>query len=1763
MGASTIVSAISNTEVVVRFVGTDGSQGQPQLTLERVDMTGDPGARVELSTIVQGAAGEFLVNDTTLNNQMFPSVGMSAEGDIVITWTSAGQDGDPAYETNIYAKQFVSNDVIRGSGSSTSRSAAQPGSGTPIPWEALESWGLEPEDFQPKIVTVDSPINHEVAPGSGFDGVVELLLDRVDGLGLGSGSLLWTGQHILTAAHNVADDFGNLAALNVETTFELPTGDVTIDSAEIFIHPEYRGFIDAVFNTGADLAIIVLESPAPAAAERYDINRTGNEIGAVFDIYGYGTTGTGDVGAILPAGTKRTGQNRFEVTGGSLGFAPNMLWFDFDNGLPANDAMDVVLGLADLGLGNNEVNTAPGDSGGPSFIGGVIAAITSGGVSTPADVDPFTNSSFGEFSFNTRVSAFADWIDEIVSAGGPEFLVNQPDPLNPSGQKWSDVSVDHDGDFVITWTSYGQDGVGTGYGAGAQGLNGIYARRFNSAGSPLDDEFQVNTFGENDQQFSRVAMDSDGDFTVVWESFQDRPLPPFSGPEVDPDEPDSFGVFAQRYIRYSAIGSSPFVGPNGEIGNELPVNSTKPGDQRYPGVAVDDTGDIVIVWSGPGRDRGTGLEDPQGIFMQRYEQLTDEAGPTVTDAFNAVDTDDNLVTHGDKLLQQVLDGAVLQDAVTQFVINFGEALNTEAFGTNSVLNTNNWLLTRDGETVVDGVASVEFMPTETYPVPLLDPGESNGSSQRGKYEAVLTFDADPLEPGNQPLGRGVYVLTARDRIEDIWGNRLDGNRDGIPGGDYNLNFSVLVGGVVGPEGPGDPDPGEEDEPLNDNEIGRQDEPAVATAGNGDHVVVWTTYGQSGDGPLEGNIVAQRYNRFGQPVGSQFIVNTYTTGHQSDPDVAVDTFGNFVITWSGEGPIDGSGVFARVFDAFGNAQDDQFRVNQFRQSIQDVPRVAMDATGDFVVTWTSYGQDGDKDGVYARRYNSFGVPTSDEFRVNTTWANRQEDSDVAMDSDGNFAIVWASDGSDDSSWGIYGQRFATDGTPQGGEFRLNSYTTDKQVRPKVAMDADGDFVAVWQSFGQDGSGYGIYARRYDPAGNAKGAETRVNQTTEHWQMTPAVDMDVDGNYVVTWSSFNQDNQDASDYGIYARMLLADGSDWVDPSNGLPLREFRVNATVDGNQVTPDIGVDADGDFTVVWVGPDADGTGIFGRVVGVNPTSYSGGGGGGGGSSYGGGGGDGDKPPGPATLIVTGTTGADLIEVTAGPTALHWVVKLNGETQTVASNVVTIQVDGRGGDDSVLFTGSAAGEIAELWGDHGTITSGTITLRLANVEHINAEGAGGHDTVRLHDGDGNDVFGAWSGGALMSGPGVDLLVRGFETSFGYAEKGFNVAKLYDSRQDDLLVANFEFAQLTGGGLFAEARNFDEVHTYAVNGGFDTARLYDSAGNDVFTAGPTESSMSGLGTYNRVKGFEAVHGFGGVGVDVANLGGSAGNDTLRASPTEASMYGTGYYTRAKNFDEVNANAGAGYDEAFLFGSDRNDLFVASPAFAGLSGPGYNNQGRGFERVVADGSGAGLDEAKLFDSSGNDVFAASPSAAILTGTGYQNEARGFDGVHAYASTGFDTAKFFDSAQDDRLVATPTEAYLYNNTGPVKFFNRAKFFDATHAYANGGMDEADLYGLSSKDVFRGDAVDAALYSLGSYYNRAKDFERVRVHGNVVAGDAAELTGATVDMGFTERDIESAGAEFSRVVWLLDFAECKTRATSGDPLASHPVDVVLSAYWS
>src|SRR5262249_17533996 len=150
-----------------------------------------------------------------------------------------------------------------------------------------------------------------------------------------------------------------------------------------------------------------------------------------------------------------------------------------------------------------------------------------------------------------------------------------------------------------------------------------------------------------------------------------------------------------------------------------------------------------------------------------------------------------------------------------------------------------------------------------------------------------------------------------------------------------------------------------------------------------------------------------------------------------------------------------------------------------------PTIAMDASGDFVITWKNSGQDGSGYGIYARRYSSTGVAAGPEFLVNTYTTGNQAQPAIAVNPAGDFVIAWNSTGEDCNGYGIYAQRFQSSGAPAGGEFRVNTITTNLQSAPSLAMDPAGDFVVTWQS-NHAGANYEVYARQFDSAGVAQGA-----------------------------------------------------------------------------------------------------------------------------------------------------------------------------------------------------------------------------------------------------------------------------------------------------------------------------------------------------------------------------------------------------------------------------------------------------------------------------------------------------------------------------------------------------------------------------------------------------------------------------------------------------------------------------------------------------
>ena len=276
-------------------------------------------------------------------------------------------------------------------------------------------------------VTPYSDSRNRALVGEGFDGVVRV----VAGNQYGTGVLLFDGSAVLTAAHLFA---GNLTSASI--IFETTAGRQTIASSQVLINPNYD-----ITNNNGDLAMVWLSQDAPIAAQRYGIYRGSSEIGQTMTMVGYGVPGSGTSGTLTSfaqAPLRLKANNQFDAESEQLGrlFGETGVWeatvgkqlvADFDNGLAQNDALGSLLNKPGLGLGSLEGLISSGDSGGPAFIGNLVAGIASftanlGDEGKQPDVDSTSNSSFGEIAAWQRVSAYQQWIDQSLRTK----YVNQP-----------------------------------------------------------------------------------------------------------------------------------------------------------------------------------------------------------------------------------------------------------------------------------------------------------------------------------------------------------------------------------------------------------------------------------------------------------------------------------------------------------------------------------------------------------------------------------------------------------------------------------------------------------------------------------------------------------------------------------------------------------------------------------------------------------------------------------------------------------------------------------------------------------------------------------------------------------------------------------------------------------------------------------------------------------------------------------------------------------------------------------------------------------------------------------------------------------------------------------------------------------------------------------------------------------------------------------------------------------------------------------------
>jgi Ca2+-binding RTX toxin-like protein len=231
-----------------------------------------------------------------------------------------------------------------------------------------------------------------------------------------------------------------------------------------------------------------------------------------------------------------------------------------------------------------------------------------------------------------------------------------------------------------------------------------------------------------------------------------------------------------------------------------------------------------------------------------------------------------------------------------------------------------------------------------------------------------------------------------------------------------------------------------------------------------------------------------------------------------------------------------------------------------------PAISMLAGNQYAVTYQIGGA------TYAVVLDSTGHPISEPTVANTgtnfhsTWQN------LSALSDGGFAVVFGSDtGSDGSSYGVYLQYYDNLGQVTGENVLVNSFVGGSQKYATVATLLGGNVVVVWASEDQDGSGYGIYSRILDANGTFVSAEMAVNTILTGNQTFPEVVSLDEGGYFVVWASAAAEIET---YNIVGQRFAEDGT--------LIGAEVVFNSNpVQGSLNSADIAQTNDGTLVATW------------------------------------------------------------------------------------------------------------------------------------------------------------------------------------------------------------------------------------------------------------------------------------------------------------------------------------------------------------------------------------------------------------------------------------------------------------------------------------------------------------------------------------------------------------------------------------------------------
>jgi Ca2+-binding RTX toxin-like protein len=310
--------------------------------------------------------------------------------------------------------------------------------------------------------------------------------------------------------------------------------------------------------------------------------------------------------------------------------------------------------------------------------------------------------------------------------------------------------------------------------------------------------------------------------------------------------------------------------------------------------------------------------------------------------------------------------------------------------------------------------------------------------------------------------------------------------------------------------------------VNASTLRTQQVPEVTALSNGGFVIVWHDFsGQGGDSNQ--SVKAQIYSAAGTPLGGELLVNTVVAGSQSAPAVAALPDGGFIVAWSDSSRVGGdsssSAIKSQRFDATGLKIGAEALANTTTPGSQTDPTVAAQADGRFMIVWLDLGTaiSSSNYEVCGQLFNADGTKAGAELMLSSAAVFNETYPSVTALAGGNYLVVW------DIAYNserIVGQLVDAEGRKIGDQLLLGE---GAQWGPRVEALPSGGFVLSWIATAVDPAGIPILAAEaqiFDAAGIAQGGVFSLRTGGEaalSYGGSPVIAVDADGGLMAAWSN----------------------------------------------------------------------------------------------------------------------------------------------------------------------------------------------------------------------------------------------------------------------------------------------------------------------------------------------------------------------------------------------------------------------------------------------------------------------------------------------------------------------------------------------------------------------------------------------------------------------------------------------------------------------